>query len=111
MNKSIIALVFVLTGASALAQAPVPRTPSGPPALPPGLHVQVTDGTIRVTNPGGSLTFNGGQFGYVPGANRPPVVVPPNTGLQFVPPPSFNGGGSGGPTASTGSGAVDCVVR
>jgi hypothetical protein len=81
--------------------------------LAPGLHLQVTDGAIVVTNNGGSLGFQAGQFGFVPNVNQPPVIVPPNTGIQFVPPPSFNGG-SGGPTASTGSGAgqaTDCIVR
>jgi hypothetical protein len=83
------------------------------PALPPGLHLQVTDGAIIVTNTGGSLGFQAGQFGYVPNVNQPPVIVPSNPGIQFVPPPSF-GGGSGGPLASNGAqdkGAVDCIVR
>jgi hypothetical protein len=87
--------------------------PSGPPLLAPGLHLQVTDGAIIVTNTGGSLGFQAGQFGYVPNVNQPPVIVPSNPNIQFVPPPSFNAG-SGGPTASTGSGqgqATDCIVR
>jgi hypothetical protein len=86
---------------------------AGPPLLAPGLHLSVTDGAIVVTNSGGSLGFQAGQFGYVPSLNQPPVIVPSNPGIQFVPPPSFTGG-SGGPTASSGSGqgqAVDCVVR
>ena len=85
----------------------------GPPVLSPGLHLQVTDGAIVVTNNGGSQGFQAGQFGFVPSVNQPPVIIPPNTGIQFVPPPSFNSG-SGGPTASTGSGQgqeTDCVVR
>jgi hypothetical protein len=87
--------------------------PSGPPALVPGLHLQVTDGAIIVTNTGGSLGFQAGQFGYVPSVNQPPVIVPSNPNIQFVPPPSFDAG-SGGPTASNGSGqgqATDCIVR
>lgn len=86
--------------------------PEGPP-LPPGLHLNVTDGAIVVTNNGGSLGFQAGQFGFVPSANQPPVVVPNNPNLQFVPPPVFNNTSSG-PNASnnTGSGnAVDCEVR
>jgi hypothetical protein len=88
-------------------------TPSAP-ALPPGLHLQVTDGAIIVVNNGGSLGFQAGQFGYVPNVNQPPVIVPSNPGLQFVPPPSFSGSTPGGPLASNGAqdkGAVDCVVR
>jgi hypothetical protein len=84
-----------------------------PTALPPGLHLAVSDGAIIVTNNGGSLGFQAGQFGYVPNANQPPVIVPANPGLKFSPPPSFDSG-SGGPTASNGPGQpdmTDCVVR
>lgn len=87
--------------------------PAAPPVLPPGLHLQVTDGAIVVTNNGGSQGFQAGQFGFVPSVNQPPVIVPSNPGIQFVPPPSFNAG-SGGPAASNGPGpsqAVDCIVR
>jgi hypothetical protein len=92
-----------------------PAGPAGsaPSVLPPGLHLQVTDGMIVVSNNGGSLGFQAGQFGYVPNVNKPPVIVPSNPGIQFTPPPTFNSG-NGGPTASTGSGqgqAVDCIVR
>lgn len=87
--------------------------PAGPPPLAPGLHLSVTDGAIVVTNSGGSLGFQAGQFGYVPSVNQPPVIVPNNPNIQFVPPPAFNSG-SGGPTASNGPGqgqATDCIVR
>jgi hypothetical protein len=89
-----------------------PASPT-PPALPPGLHLQVLDGMIVVTNNGGSQGFQAGQFGYVPNPSQPPVIVPPNPGIQFVPPPSFNVGATG-PVASGGTqerGAVDCIVR
>jgi hypothetical protein len=92
---------------------PVGVGQAGPPPLSPGLHLQVTDGAIIVTNNGGSLGFQAGQFGFVPSVNQPPVIVPSNPNIQFVPPPSFNMG-SGGPTASTGAGAgqaTDCIVR
>lgn len=87
------------------------------PVLSPGLHLNVTDGAIIVTNNGGSLGFQAGQFGYVPNLNQPPVIVPNNPSIQFVPPPAFDAGagpGAGGPLAGTGPGqenAVDCVVR
>jgi hypothetical protein len=102
--------VPALSGTGAAQQHP--ETP-GAPVLPPGLHLQVLDGMIVVTNNGGSLGFQAGQFGYVPNLNQPPVMVPANPGLQFVPPPSFNGNAPG-PLASGGAqdkGAVDCVVR
>lgn len=93
---------------------------TGAPALAPGLHLQVTDGAIVVTNNGGSQGFQAGQFGFVPGLNQAPVIVPPNPGVHFVPPPSFGSIGSGvgpasGPLAGEGGGkdpsVVDCVVR
>jgi hypothetical protein len=83
------------------------------PQLPPGLHLSVSDGAIIVTNNGGSLGFQAGQFGYVPNVNQPPVIVPSNPNIQFVPPPSFDAG-TGGPVASNGPGqgqATDCIVR
>jgi hypothetical protein len=71
-------------------------SPQGPPPLAPGLHLQVTDGAIVVTNNGGSQGFQAGQFGFVPSINQPPVIVPTNPNIQFTPPPSFDAG-SGGP--------------
>lgn len=93
-------------------EPPAPGQP--PPGLAPGLHLSVTDGAIIVTNTGGALGFQAGQFGYVPSAHLPPVIVPDHPGLQFVPPPSFSGpgpGAPGGPAAGPGSDAVDCEVR
>ncbi|SFC96115.1 FecR family protein [Massilia yuzhufengensis] len=95
-----------------------PKTPvGGPPAAPvmaPGLYVQVSDGAIVVSNAGGSLGFQAGQFGFVPNPSRPPVLVPSNPGLIFTPPPAFNVN-PGGPLASQGPegrpDTVDCIVR
>jgi hypothetical protein len=95
---------------------PQTKPSSGAPPLPmlaPGLHLSVTDGAIIVTNNGGALGFQAGQFGYVPNVNQPPVIVPSNPNIQFVPPPSFDAG-TGGPVASNGPGqgqATDCIVR
>jgi hypothetical protein len=101
-----------LTPAAAQQKQPVG---AAPPGLAAGLHLQVTDGMIVVTNKGGSQNFAAGQFGFVPGLSQPPVIVPPNPTLQFAPPPSFAGSGTG-PQASAGSSSpdkagVDCIVR
>jgi hypothetical protein len=85
------------------------------PVLAPGLHVSVSEGMIVVSNNGGAQHFAAGQFGFVPGAGQPPVIVPPNTGPQFAPPPSFSGNAAG-PQASGGASSpdkqgVDCIVR
>jgi hypothetical protein len=98
----------------------IDRSPDGggaqpQPALAPGLHLAVTDGMIVVSNIGGARDIAAGQFGFVPGANLPPVLVPPNSGLQFTPPQSFPGGAPGPQASSGGSSGerqgVDCIVR
>ena len=61
-------------------------TSSGPN---PGLYVQVLDGQINVNNGSGAQNFTTGQFGFTPGVQQPPVVLPNNPGLQFTPPPTF----------------------
>ncbi len=80
--------------------------------LNPGLYVQVLDGTIHVTNGGGTQNFTAGQFGFTPGFSQPPVILPGNPGIQFSPPPSFSNP-TGGTQGSTGGkpGDVDCIVR
>jgi len=83
-------------------------TPGG---LNPGLYVQVLDGQINVTNGGGTQNFTAGQFGFTPGFQQPPVILPANPGIQFTPPPSFSSTtGSQGAGAAT-PGNVDCQVR
>ena len=47
-----------------------------------GLHVDVAQGAIVLTNPGGSQVFAAGQFGYVGNASTPPIIVPPAQGVQ-----------------------------
>jgi hypothetical protein len=98
----------------AVSPAGAPQAPSLP-ILAPGLHLQVTDGMIVVTNGGGVQNFAAGQFGFVPAVNQAPVIVPSNPTLQFAPPPSF-GSGAGGPQPSAGGSlpekpGVDCIVR
>lgn len=97
---------------SSSAGAPL-APPSPVQAMAPGLYVHVTDGVIVLTNTGGAMNFQAGQFGFVPNMTVPPIIVPQNPGLQFTPPPAFSTG-SGLPTASNGPGqgqATDCIVR
>jgi hypothetical protein len=119
-NPSPLSEVNVGKVAAPQGKVVIDRSPDGGgaqplPVLAPGLHLSVTDGMIVVSNIGGARDIAAGQFGFVPGANLPPVLVPPNSGLQFVPPPSFSGGASG-PQASLGGSSgeqqgVDCIVR
>ena len=109
MNKLLIALLFGLPGAAALAQGPVPPQANG---LAAGLYVHVIDGAINLTNKGGTSTFAAGQFGYTASASRPPVVVPPNPGILFTPPPTFQQNQATVTAASPPkSNTVDCEVR
>jgi hypothetical protein len=87
-------------------------SPNLPGSRAPGLYVQVLDGMVHLSNTGGSLNFAAGQFGYVPGQQMPPVILPNNPGMQFNPPPVFNTQTSSGPQSGPSSGkGVDCVVR
>lgn len=65
----------------------VPTTGGTPP--PNGLHVDVTNGAIVMTNPAGTVQINAGQFGFVPNANTPPMIVPPQQGIQVTMPNSI----------------------
>jgi len=110
-----------IRGTFFIAEYVAPSTPAPTSAVPtvptqgrpPGLYVQVLDGLINVTNPAGTLNFSAGQFGYTPSFKQPPVVLPTNPGMQFMPPPVFSS--STGPTASNGTPGkpnnVDCEVR
>jgi hypothetical protein len=105
-------------GQSPLQQAAPAAPPRDLQGLAPGLHLQVTDGMIVVSNQGGMRDIAAGQFGFVPGQNQAAILVPSNTGLPFTPPQSFGGSDSGpGPQAAAGSAGaadkpgVDCIVR
>lgn len=93
--------------------AGVPPNP-GSGVLLPGLHVQVLDGVILVSNAGGAQNFAAGQFGYTASFTSPPVMLPSNPAIAFSPPPTFSSSalppGSAGSTAAK-SGNVDCIVR
>jgi hypothetical protein len=96
----------------ALKPLQLAQNTGSPNGLNPGLYVQVLDGTIHVTNGGGTQNFTAGQFGFTPGFQQPPVILPNNPGLQFTPPPSFSStSGSQGGTGGSKPGDVNCQVR
>ncbi|MFZ2855525.1 MAG: FecR family protein [Rhodocyclaceae bacterium] len=68
--------------------AGIPTTTGQTPAN--GLHLDVAAGAILVTNAGGSQQFNVGQFGYVATSATPPVIVPPQSGIQVTMPGSIS---------------------
>lgn len=58
-------------------------SPSGQ-SLANGLHVDVADGAITVSNRAGQITLDAGQFGFVADANSQPVIVPPQAGFRIT---------------------------
>jgi hypothetical protein len=72
---------------------------------PDGLHVDVFDGTISVTNGAGTLLFTRGDFGFVENDRIEPVKVPKEDAIPAFP---ENGGGQG--SGSTGVNTA-CVVQ
>ena len=71
--------------------------------------MQVLGGLINVNNGSGSQSFTAGQFGFTPGSQQPPVVLPNSPGLQFTPPPTFaapvDAAGNVGPAYMANTGA------
>lgn len=83
-------------------------TPSGqPPAN--GLHVDVVTGAIEVTNRSGTQVYSAGQFGFVPSANQPPVIVPAAQGVTVTMPPAISSNGNSG-TQKIGAAKLDACV-
>ncbi|MDO9167059.1 MAG: hypothetical protein Q7U13_13210 [Rhodoferax sp.] len=93
---------------SSLAQGKPPSQPA------PGLHVNVIDGMIQISNNGGTQNFSAGQFGYTRSIVQPPVVVPMDPGLRFTPPAAFSAptpSNTGTGTNTNRSAEINCVVR
>ena len=82
----------------------VPTTSGTPP--PNGLHVDVTNGAIVMSNGAGSVLINTGQFGFVANSGTLPVIVPPQQGIQVTVPSSISQG-KGGAHGGIGKGQDD----
>jgi hypothetical protein len=66
----------------------VPTASGKPPEN--GLHLDVSDGAVVVKNGAGEQVVNSGQFGYVRNVSTPPVVVPPQQGIQVTMPQNIS---------------------
>jgi hypothetical protein len=77
-------------------------------AIPDGLYLYVTDGTISVTNKVGSQDVRAGQYAYVANADTLPVILSANPGIDYTLPTSI-----GDAPREGGSEKADlvCVVR
>lgn len=85
----------------------IPAGAGGPP--PNGLHVDVVDGAISVSNGAGQQVVAAGQFGYVRDSRTPPSVVPPQQGIQVTMPLAVSRNAGTGRTLGRGQDA-ECVV-
>lgn len=86
------------------------RTPTGAPP-PDGLHVDVAQGAISLTNKGGAQVVNAGQFAYVRDNVTPPVIQPPSQGIQVTMPLQISRNTSGGRTVGAKRDDVECAVQ
>ena len=62
----------------------------GGTAPPNGLHVDVAQGAIELTNSGGAVRVNTGEFGYVVSRTSLPILVTPERGVQVTMPTSIS---------------------
>jgi hypothetical protein len=90
------------------AEGPSKALPPAPSGLAPAIYVVTINGLIDPFQRAGTQNFTAGQFGFTPSLRQPPVVVPRNPGIQFVPPPVFS---KPLPGATPKPAAVDCEVR
>jgi hypothetical protein len=84
------------------------QTTSGTPP-PNGLHVDVTNGVITISNGAGSVQLTAGQFGFVASPGTPPAVVPPGQGVPVTMPSSISKNKGGGKGIGKGDDA-DCKM-
>lgn len=85
----------------------IPTTSGQPPDN--GLHVDVASGAIVVSNGAGQVQVNMGQFAFVPGPNAPPVIVPPQQGIQVTMPTNISQNKGDGKGIGT-SKSADCSL-
>jgi hypothetical protein len=75
-----------------------------------GLHVDVANGAIIVTNSAGEQIFNAGQFGYVRDNQTIPVFRPPNQGIRVTMPQAISQNNAGGSGIGSGD-QTQCTVQ
>lgn len=76
-----------------------------------GLHIDVADGAIRVSNAAGMRDIGAGQFGYVASASTPPAIVPPAQGIQVTMPESISRNDAAGQSVGKERTASECAVK
>ena len=79
-------------------------------APPNGLHVDVVDGSVSITNNAGQQIVNAGQFGYVRDVATPPAAVPPQQGIQVTMPLAISRNAGTGGTLGKARQDNECAV-
>jgi ferric-dicitrate binding protein FerR (iron transport regulator) len=85
------------------------QTPAGGPP-PNGLHVDVVDGSVSVSNAAGQQVLNAGQFGYVRDTSTPPAAVPTQQGIQVTMPLAISRNAGSGATLGKDRQDNECAV-
>lgn len=75
-----------------------------------GLHVDVLDGAITLTNRAGQQVLLAGQFGYVRDINTIPSIVLPGRGIQVTMPLSISRNAASGKSIGK-SADLECPVK
>jgi len=75
-----------------------------------GLHVDVLDGSITLSNKAGQQVLLAGQFGYVRDINTIPTIVPPARGIQVTMPLSISRNAASGKSIGKSS-DLECPVK
>lgn len=88
--------------------AGVPSVSGKPPEN--GLHLDVADGAIVVSNTAGQQHIAAGQFGFVRDSNSAPLVIPPQQGVQVTMPPNISQNSAAGPGIGRGK-EKECVAQ
>ena len=83
--------------------------PGGAPP-PNGLHVDVVDGSVAISNNVGQQVINAGQFGYVRDNATPPVQVPAQQGIQVTMPLAISRNAGAGSTLGKSRQDNECAV-
>ncbi len=88
--------------------AGIPTVTGKPPEN--GLHLDVAAGAILVRNSAGQQQINTGQFGFVRSATTPPIIVPPQQGIQVTMPANISKNTGAGRGVGKG-GESECVAQ
>ncbi len=86
----------------------IPMPGGGAPAN--GLHVDVVDGSVSISNNAGQQVLNAGQFGYVANQTTAPSAVPPQQGIQVTMPLAISRNAGAGGSLGKGRNDAECAI-